>query len=77
MAIHNSAGIDLRDCRPSASTRRTFLRTNPDGTGIVQAIGPLKTLAPADSAACASPSWRFLIVTDSQDALQVVLRQAP
>jgi YVTN family beta-propeller protein len=53
------------------------LRTNPDGAGIVQAIGPLKTLAPADSAASASPSRRFLIVTDSKDATQVVLRQGP
>jgi YVTN family beta-propeller protein len=53
------------------------LRTNPDGAGIVQAIGPLKTLAPADSTASASPSRRFLIVTDSKDATQVVLRQGP
>ena len=53
------------------------LRTNPDGAGIVQAIGLLKALAPADSAASSSPSRRFLIVTDSKDASQVVLRQGP
>jgi YVTN family beta-propeller protein len=48
------------------------LRTNPDGAGAVQAIGPLKTLVPASSAS----SRRFLIVTDPKDASQVVLRQA-
>jgi hypothetical protein len=52
-----------------------LLRTNPDGAGIVQAIGPLKTLAPQDSATSAAPSRRFLIVTDPKDASQVVLRQ--
>jgi YVTN family beta-propeller protein len=51
------------------------LRTNPDGAGIVQAIGPLKTLAPGDSSAPAGPSRRFLIVTDPKDPSQVVLRQ--
>src|ERR1700741_991258 len=37
------------------------LKTNPDGAGIVQAIGPLKVLAPHDTD---SPSQRFLMVTD-------------
>jgi YVTN family beta-propeller protein len=50
------------------------LRTNPDGAGIVQAIGPLKTLAAGDASA-ASPR-RFLIVSDLKDPSQVVLRQA-
>jgi YVTN family beta-propeller protein len=50
------------------------VRTNPDGGGIVQAIGPLKDLA-GDSSAPAS-SRRFLIVTESKDPSQVVLRQA-
>jgi YVTN family beta-propeller protein len=52
-----------------------ILRTNPDGAGIVQAIGPLKTLVPGDAATPAAPSRRFLIVTDPKDASQVVLRQ--
>jgi hypothetical protein len=51
------------------------VKTNPDGGGIVQAIGPLKTLATGDSSAPTS-SRRFLIVTDLKDASQVVLRQA-
>jgi hypothetical protein len=50
------------------------LKTNPDGAGIVQAIGPLKVLAPNDPT---SPSQRFLIITDIKDSSQVVLRQAP
>jgi len=49
------------------------LKTNPDGAGIVQAIGPLKVLAGSD--ANASGSQRFLIVTDIKDSSQVVLRQ--
>jgi YVTN family beta-propeller protein len=50
------------------------LKTNPDGAGIVQAIGPLKVLAGRDSDA--SASQRFLIVTDIKDASRVVLHQA-
>lgn len=51
-----------------------ILKTNPDGSGIVQAIGSLKALAGSASSA-ASPSQRFLIVTDIKDSSQVVLRQ--
>jgi YVTN family beta-propeller protein len=51
-----------------------MLKTNPDGAGIAQAIGPLKTLA-ADAPASA-PSRRFLIVTELKDSSQVVLRQS-
>jgi len=50
------------------------LKTNPDGAGIVQAIGPLKALAGNDLNS--SKSQRFLIVTDIKDSSQVVLRQA-
>jgi YVTN family beta-propeller protein len=50
------------------------LKTNPDGAGIVQAIGPLKVLAGDDPNSFASQ--RFLIVTDIKDSSQVVLRQA-
>jgi hypothetical protein len=52
------------------------LKTNPDGAGIVQAIGPLKTLARDARAAAGVPSQRFLIVTELNDPSQVVLRQA-
>lgn len=49
-----------------------MLKTNPDGAGIAQAIGPLKALAGQN----AGPSvQRFLIVTDAKDASQVVLKQ--
>ncbi len=50
------------------------LKANPDGAGIVQAIGPLKMLAGNDSNS--SGSQRFLIVTDIKDSSQVVLQQA-
>ena len=48
--------------------------TQPDGSAIVQAIGPLKTLA---AEAGTSPSERqFLTVTPANNPSQVVLRQA-
>jgi hypothetical protein len=50
------------------------LKTNPNGAGIVQAIGPLKALAPTDTYSSAAP--RYLIVTNIKDSSQVVLRQA-
>jgi YVTN family beta-propeller protein len=49
------------------------LKTNPDGAGTVQAIGPLKTLANQGQAG----AQRFLIVTDITNPSDVVLRQAP
>jgi YVTN family beta-propeller protein len=52
-----------------------ILKTNPDGAGIVQAIGPLKTLVGGGSAASAPPSQRFLMVTEMKDLSQVVLLQ--
>jgi YVTN family beta-propeller protein len=52
------------------------LKTNPDGAGAVQAIGPLKTLAHADSHDSALPPGRFLVVTVMNDKSQVVMRQS-
>jgi YVTN family beta-propeller protein len=51
------------------------LKTNPDGAGSVQAIGPLKSLAHGESSASSS-ARRFLIVTGMNDSSQVVLRQS-
>jgi len=52
-----------------------LLKTNPDGGGIVQSIGPLKTLASSAAASAGAPSRRFLIVTELNDPSKVVLRQ--
>ena len=52
------------------------LKTNADAAGIVQAIGPLKTLAGGAGAAADASSRRFLIVTEVKDPSHVVLRQA-
>jgi len=52
------------------------LKTNPDGAGIVQAIGPLKTVAGGGGAAAGVPVRRYLIVSALMDRSQVVLRQA-
>ena len=54
--------------------RLAVLKTNPDGAGIVQAIGPLKALAPGNPKS--SASQRFLIVTELNDSSQILLRQA-
>jgi len=56
-------------------TPLAVLKTNPDGAGIVQAIGPLKMLS-ADGSSTAASSRRFLIVTEWNDKSQVVLRQS-
>jgi YVTN family beta-propeller protein len=50
--------------------------TNPEGSAIVQTLGPLKSLAAGGSSASGAPAQRFLIVTDVNDSSQVVLRQA-
>jgi YVTN family beta-propeller protein len=52
------------------------LKINPDGAGIVQAIGPLKMLNNNGATASVRSSQRFLIITDIKDPSQVVLRQA-
>jgi hypothetical protein len=53
-----------------------YLTTNPDGGGIVQAVGPLKTLASEAGTSENSSSHRYLIVTQYNNPSQVVLRQA-
>ena len=53
-----------------------IFKANPDGAGIVQTVGPLKTLVQPGAATEASPPQRFLIVTDLDDPSRVVLRQA-
>ena len=50
------------------------LKTNPDGAGIVQATGPLKSLA-ASSGTAGTPTERFLIVTELKDPSRIVLHQ--
>jgi YVTN family beta-propeller protein len=45
-----------------------ILKNNPDGAGIVQAIGPLKALVYGDSRASVAPSERYLVVTNMNDA---------
>jgi YVTN family beta-propeller protein len=53
------------------------LNTNPDGAGIVQAVGPLKTLASNGESASAGSSRRFLIITEMNEPTRLVLQQAP
>jgi YVTN family beta-propeller protein len=53
-----------------------LLKTNPDGAGIVQAIGPLKALATGEAPSVNMRSERFLIVTDPNDSSKVILRQS-
>jgi YVTN family beta-propeller protein len=52
------------------------LKTNADGAGIVQAIGPLKALSSSGPGSSIPPSQRFLIVADPKDASKGLLRQS-
>jgi YVTN family beta-propeller protein len=52
------------------------LKTNPDGAGIAQAIGPLKRLVESGAAASSTSSRRFVVVTEINDPPVVVLRQS-
>jgi len=52
------------------------LKTNADGAGIVQAIGPLKTLMVGSQTGSGSGAQRFLIITDVNNSSGVVLRQS-
>jgi len=56
--------------------RPAVLKTNPDGAGMVQAIGPLKTIAGDAGDAAGVSTERFLIVTDLRDSSHVVLRRS-
>jgi YVTN family beta-propeller protein len=51
------------------------LKTNPDGAGIVQAIGPLKSLAGGSGGTAGTSSQRFVIVTELKDPSRLVLQQ--
>jgi hypothetical protein len=52
------------------------LRTNPDGAGIVQTVGPLKGLSAGTATDAAMGSPRFLVVTELSDPSRVLLQQA-
>jgi len=52
-----------------------IFKANPDGAGIVQAVGPLKALAEGRSGSSDPANRRYLVVTDAQDIAKVVLRQ--
>ena len=53
-----------------------ILKTNPDGAGIVQTVGPLKSLSPGTATDAAEASRRYVIVTELGDPSRVVLQQA-
>jgi YVTN family beta-propeller protein len=53
-----------------------ILKTNPDGAGSVQAVGPLKALAQGESGGAVASITRYLVVTNVNDSSQVVLREA-
>jgi YVTN family beta-propeller protein len=69
--LAESATAPFRKLEPLA-----VLKTNPDGAGIAQAIGPLKKLAAGGAATAPAGSRRFVIVTEMKDSSSVVLRQA-
>jgi len=52
-----------------------ILKTNPDGAGIVHAIGPLKSVSVGTATDAAMGSRKFLIVTELSDPSRVILQQ--
>jgi YVTN family beta-propeller protein len=52
-----------------------ILKTNPDGAGIVQTVGPLKSLSAGTGTDAAMGSRRFLVVTELRDPSRVILQQ--
>jgi YVTN family beta-propeller protein len=53
-----------------------ILRTNPDGAGIVQTVGPLKSVSAGTATDAAKAARRYLIVTEFSDPSRVILQQA-
>jgi YVTN family beta-propeller protein len=53
-----------------------MIKTNGEGSGIAQSIGPLKSVVTSQQMAAASQHRRYLIVTDQNDTSKVVLKQA-
>jgi hypothetical protein len=52
-----------------------ILRTNPDGAGIVQTVGPLKSVSAGTATDAAMGSRKFLVVSELSDPSRVVLQQ--
>jgi hypothetical protein len=52
-----------------------ILRTNADGAGIVQTVGPLKSVSAGTATDAAMGSRRFLVVTELSDPSRVILQQ--
>ena len=50
------------------------IKTNVEGSGIAQAIGPLKAVANTQQAAGAPQASRYLVVTDQNDTSKIVLK---
>src|SRR4029077_21141745 len=52
-----------------------ILRTNPDGAGIVQTVGPLKSVSAGTTTDAATGSRKFLVVSELSDPSRVILQQ--
>jgi YVTN family beta-propeller protein len=53
------------------------IKTNVEGSGIAQAIGPLKAVANTQQSAGAPQARRYLVVTDQNDTSKIVLKPGP
>jgi YVTN family beta-propeller protein len=52
-----------------------ILRTNPDGAGIVQTVGPLKSVSAGTATDAAMGPRKFLVVSELSDPSRVILQQ--
>jgi YVTN family beta-propeller protein len=53
------------------------IKTNVEGSGIGQAIAPLKAVANTQQSVDAQAARRYLVVTDQNDSSKIVLKQGP
>jgi hypothetical protein len=67
VSLFDQGLIQVLEAAVSGLQPLAILRTNPDGAGIVQTVGPLKSLSADTATDAAMGSRRFLVVTELSD----------
>jgi hypothetical protein len=75
VSLFDQGLIQVLEAAVSGLQPLAILRTNPDGAGIVQTVGPLKSLSADTATDAAMGSRRFLVVTELSDPSRVILPQ--
>ena len=67
VSLFDQGLIQVLEAAVSGLQPLAILRTNPDEAGIVQTVGPLKSLSAGTATDAAMGSRRFLVVTELSD----------